>query len=82
MPFSSLVDISGRAYTVESLDHLEPLKRGLQVAADGTVLGEVHRQRASLVVSLLEPRGILSQGPTILERLAAGERVVTGEGAR
>jgi hypothetical protein len=44
------VQISGREYPVEPLDHLEPLQRGLEVVIGGIALGEAQRQLTSLVV--------------------------------
>jgi hypothetical protein len=61
-PVSSLVQVSGREYTVEPLDHLEPLKGGCEVGIAGIALGERQCQLMSLVVCLLEPRGILVEG--------------------
>ena len=41
-----------REYTVEPLDHLEPLQRRFEVATGGIVLGKGQRQLTSFVVRI------------------------------
>jgi hypothetical protein len=66
-------------YTVELLDHLEPLQCGLEVAIGSVTLGEGECQLTSLLVGLLNPCGMPSRGRTVFERLVTGERAVAGE---
>ena len=58
-PVGSLVQISRGQYTVEPLDHLEPLQGGLEVAIGRIALGERQCQLTRLLVRLSEARGLL-----------------------